>query len=264
MSCLKLKLICFSPTRTTRKIMDSIADGIGAKEVQVIDVTRTEEVPDCYGCDDNDLVIIGAPVYAGRLPKTAVERFSRLESAGVPAVLVVTYGNRDYEDALLELKDLAETAGLKPIAGASFIGEHSYSTVKTPIAVSRPDMQDLEKARKFGKAVAGKLDNGCLEECSDIEVPGNRPYKELMDRPPAAPVSNDSCELCGSCERVCPTDAIRVGAMVETDATRCLLCCACVKVCAFDARIMEVPRILEISRWLAENYSVRKEPEVYL
>lgn len=264
MSCSKLKIICFSPTRTTRKILEAVAEGVGAQEVQIVDVTRVEEVPECHNCGDDDLVIIGAPVYAGRLPAVAVDRFARIKASAVPAALVVTYGNRAFEDALIELFDLAVDSGLKPVAGAAFIGEHSFSNSETPIAVNRPDHGDLEKAREFGKVLTGKLTAGELRDSDLIELPGNRPYKELKEPSPVSPTTNENCELCGSCERVCPTDAIKVGAMVETDPARCILCCACVKVCAFDARKMEVPRILEISMWLAENFSERREPELFI
>ncbi|WP_421903243.1 4Fe-4S binding protein [Maridesulfovibrio sp.] len=261
MSCNKLKVICFSPTRTTRRILDAIAEGVGSEHLEIIDVTRADRVPEACDCADNDLVIIGAPVYSGRIPLTAVERFKALKSSGTPVVPVVVYGNRAYEDALIELTDLATEAGFSPVAGAAFIGEHSFSTDKTPIAVSRPDEDDLGKARDFGKSIAAKLAEGTL---SSVEVPGDRPYKDRSPKASASPISNDNCQLCGACERVCPTAAISVGSLVETDPDKCIFCCACVKVCAFEARKLEVPRLLEVSQWLSDNFSARREPEVFI
>ncbi|WP_432734936.1 4Fe-4S binding protein [Maridesulfovibrio sp. FT414] len=264
MTCSRLQLICFSPTRTTRKVLSAIAEGVGAEETRMIDVTRADDFPVCYGCDDSDLVIIGAPVYAGRLPITAVERFAGLRSSGRPAVLVVTYGNRAYEDALLELRDLAVEAGFKPVAAAAFVGEHSFSSEETPVAVGRPDVSDRDAAGKFGQSIRQLLSAGDPDGLPEIEVPGNRPYKERVARPPASPVSKDGCELCGACERVCPTGAISVGSLVDTDAAQCILCCACVKVCASGDRIMDVPRVMEVARWLAETCEERKEPEIFI
>ena len=40
-----------------------------------------------------------------------------------PAVLVVVYGNRAYDDALLELSDIATGAGFVPLAAGAFVGE---------------------------------------------------------------------------------------------------------------------------------------------
>ncbi|NDV27803.1 4Fe-4S binding protein [Desulfovibrio sp. JC010] len=262
MSCKKLKMICFSPTRTTRRILDAVAEGVGAGQLEVIDLTREDQLPADLNCDD-DLVIIGAPVYSGRIPLAAVERFKALKSCGTPVVPVVVYGNRAYEDALIELSDIATEAGFKTVAGAAFIGEHSFSTEKTPIAVSRPDEDDLVKAREFGKSLVAKFADGSLAT-SSVEVPGNRPYKDRSPKASASPVSNGDCQLCGACERVCPTAAISVGAMVETDPDKCIFCCACVKVCAFEARKLEVPRLLEVSQWLADNFSARREPEIFI
>ncbi|WP_319778371.1 4Fe-4S binding protein [Maridesulfovibrio sp.] len=263
MSCKNLKMICFSPTRTTRRILDAIAEGVGAEQTEVIDVTRADRVPEVCDCAADDLVIIGAPVYSGRIPLTAVERFKALRSCGSPAVPVVVYGNRAYEDALIELSDIAAEAGFKTVAGAAFIGEHSFSTEKTPIAVSRPDEDDLDKACEFGKSLASKLADGAFDD-SAFEVPGNRPYKDRSPGMSASPVSSDDCQLCGACERVCPTAAIVTGASVETDPDKCIFCCACVKVCAFEARKLEVPRLLEVSQWLVDNFSERREPEVFI
>ena len=82
----------------------------------------------------------------------------RVKGDGTPAVLVVVYGNREFEDALIELRDLMVEQGFRPVAGAAFIGEHSFSNDATPIALGRPDAEDLVKARAFGEEVRTTLD----------------------------------------------------------------------------------------------------------
>ena len=52
---------------------------------------------------NNVLSIIGVPVYGGRVPVEAISRLQRLKANNTPAVIVVVYGNRDYNDAILEL-----------------------------------------------------------------------------------------------------------------------------------------------------------------
>ncbi|CCO23694.1 4Fe-4S binding protein [Maridesulfovibrio hydrothermalis] len=263
MSCSKLKLICFSPTRTTRKVLDAIAEGIEADSVEVIDVSRLESIPDTYECADDDLVIIGVPVYYGRVPVPAVKRFATLKGSGGAVVPVVVYGNRDYDDALIELTDMTVRIGFTPIAAAAFIGEHSFSGPDTPIAANRPDEDDLAKARKFGRDLAERLNSIDLENAPSLDIPGNKPYKPLLNRPAAAPISVGECQLCGSCEKVCPADAIQVGTRVETDAMKCILCCACVKICAFNARKMKLERIIQAANTLSIDCAERKEPELF-
>lgn len=62
----------------------------------------------------------------------------------------MVYGNRDYEDALLELRDTVASLGFTPLSAGAFIGEHSYSTAEMPVAAGRPDATDLQTARTFG------------------------------------------------------------------------------------------------------------------
>jgi hypothetical protein len=94
-----------------------------------------------------------------------------------PAVVVVVYGNRAYEDALLELRDTAREADFAPVAGAVFVGGHSFSTEATPIARGRPDSEDLKRANGIGKVVRQRMSHiHSLEEVPFLRVPGKFPY----------------------------------------------------------------------------------------
>ena len=74
-----------------------------------------------------DIVIVGVPVYAGRVPNVLLKYLNTMSGNGALAIAVVLYGNRNYDDALLELKDILEANGFKVIAGGAFIGEHAFS-----------------------------------------------------------------------------------------------------------------------------------------
>jgi ferredoxin len=261
-----VKLIYFSPTRTTQKILQGIAQGMSVGRIEQLDLTPPQVKTQPLDEIANELTILGAPVYAGRLPIEAVQRLRRLKAREAPAVVVVVYGNREYEDALLELKNLAVEQGFRPMAAGAFIGEHSYSTTETPIAAGRPDEADLTKAREFGERVFGKIQHSRgMDRMSALEVPGNFPYKERMERPLEAPTTRETlCTLCGTCAAVCPTAAVVVEHSVITEPERCLLCQACVKNCPTGARVMEVERIKKVAGWLNTKYARRKEPEIFL
>lgn len=262
----KASLITFSPTHTTKQVVEAIARGVDAGSVDRISLTpplsRTRRLPDVRG----GLAIIGAPVYAGRIPAEAAERFRRLRAHGVPAVIVAVYGNRKYEDALLELRDIAIETGFAPVAGAAFIGEHSYDSPETPIATGRPDAVDLEKAEQFGAAVWRAVDAlETLEGVPLLQVPGDFPYRERSKNSKGAPTALDHlCTRCGECVAACPMAAIDVGDPLSADESLCIFCSACVKVCPTQARVWEHKGIKRIAQWLTENYSARKEPETYL
>ncbi len=258
------ELIYFSPTQTTRKVLEGIAQGLQTSKIQHCDLTQPVTCAQSNQKTTTDLAIIGAPVYAGRLPSVMVSRFKQIQGNGVPAIIVVVYGNREYEDALIELRDIALEAGFRPIAAGAFIGEHSYSTAELPIAVGRPDADDMAKAQEFGKAIRAKLIAATWKLSGHLQVPGNSPYKEVKPLPGIAPSVNEArCTECGACVPVCPTAAIDTENPGHIDKERCIRCCACVKVCPAKAKSLDDPRIKQIAEWLYANCSGRKEPETY-
>lgn len=261
-----LSLIYYSPTGTTQEIVREIGQNLGLKLIAENNLAENKSELKLE-TNHNCLTIIGMPVYSGRLPITVIDTLKKLQSSQSPAVIVVVYGNRAYEDALLELKEIANNCGFKVIAGAAFIGEHSYSTREKPIAKNRPDEQDLEKCRDFARMITEKMkDFKDVNSFSDLKIPGNFPYKERK------PISSDIhpetdkelCTLCGVCADVCPTNAITIQGAVITDGELCTLCCACVKYCPEDARFFDHPAVNAIRDNLVLNCSERKEPEIFL
>lgn len=257
-------LLTFSPTGTTRRIVEHVAQGLGLPGTASFDLTLPREGTDLAQGAAFDVALIGAPVYAGRLPPLMVERLQPFGGGGRPAVLIVVYGNRAYEDALLELADVAVAAGFRPLAAAAFIGEHSYSTPGLPIAPGRPDAADLAKARAFGQSVALLLRDGAAgPRNAPLVLPGNRPPKDLRAPLGVAPAVDAAlCGACGACGAVCPTGAIGPDGPVA-DGLLCIQCCACIKACPSGARKTVDPRVLQTAERLHLNFARRQEPEVH-
>lgn len=260
------KLIYFSPTGTTRRVIETIAQGAQIVTAEHVDLTSPDAEKRKLPKMSDELAIIGSPVYGGRLPTDVNARLRGLRGDDAPAVVVVVYGNRAYEDALLELRDLALRAGFKPVAAGAFIGEHSYSNAATPIAAGRPDVEDLREAKQFGKRIYSKLrDMRTLNAVALLQVPGDFPYKERRTLSNICPLTHEKlCARCEKCASVCPTGAITVGDTVMTDPNLCIRCCACVKTCFTGARMMEDSRIRLVAERLSMNCRERKEPETYL
>ena len=101
-----IKLLYFSPTGTTRKVLESIAKGITDRIVEHIDLTMPENGQKPVPPFKDEIVLIGVPVYGGRVPVEAIKRLQRITANKTLAIPVVVYGNREFEDALLELKNL--------------------------------------------------------------------------------------------------------------------------------------------------------------
>jgi ferredoxin len=259
-----VRLVYFSPTHTTRKVLEAIGRGVGLGPVTATDLTPPQP-PAWPAFAADDLLVIGAPVYAGRLPATAVARFRGLRGNGGPAVVAAVYGNRAFEDALVELEDIVAKAGFRPLAGGAFIGEHSYHTETIPIAPGRPDAADIARVEAFGGELRKLLDGISGDDIVSPDLPGNRPYRERLAHPPTPPVTDDAvCTRCGECVTACPTAAIPSDDPTTTEGAKCITCAACIKVCPVNARAITHPEMLKRIQWVAGIARERREPETWL
>lgn len=252
-----IHLFYFSPTHTTKKTVQAIGKGF---ECEVIDHNLT------FACDsneefslgENDLAIVGVPVYAGRVPEIATNILKRVHGDKTLATAVVVYGNRAYEDALLELKNILKDNNFNVIAGGAFIGEHSYTN---KVGTKRPDANDLEIATNFGKKIAELIETNSYK--TDIDVPGNFPYRDGMPKMNFAPMANDNCVYCRKCYFSCPTGAINKRKPDVVEVEKCIRCYACIKACTFDARAIPNNPLEKIVKFLETSCTERKEPELF-
>ena len=129
---MKLVQIVFSPTGGTQKVADILT------EKWTGGVTRVD-------LSDGSLVISDI---GGRVPVLAVQRLGKLKGNGANCVIVCVYGNRAYEDTLIELKDVAENCGFQPVAAVSAVAEHS---IMHQYAAGRPDEKDIDELHGFAK-----------------------------------------------------------------------------------------------------------------
>jgi ferredoxin/flavodoxin len=257
----KLNLLYFSATDTTAKIVKEIAHGMG-ETVKEYDITLPADRQKELSFHRNDVVIIGVPVYAGRVPGFLPEYFTKVRGNQTRAVFIVVYGNRDYEDALLELKDTFEQNGFIGIAGGAFIGEHSYTA---KLAAGRPDKDDLNSAREFGIKIKERLSKEDQVKIEKLVVKGNYPYKERKPQQPVAPETNDKCINCGICASHCPMGAIDLSDFRIADETKCIKCCSCIKRCPVNAKAIKQEAFIQFTQGLIDKFSAtRHEPELFL
>jgi ferredoxin len=195
------------------------------------------------------------PVYAGRVPNVSLERLAALKGSGQKAVAVVVYGNREYDDALLETKNALEANGFHVIAAAAFIAEHS---IVRSVAAGRPDAQDEALCRQFAADVMAKSD-----DAPGIRVPGNLPYREVK---PSAfhPAADDRCVKCGACAERCPAGAIPMDDPSRTVSDDCINCMCCVQVCPAHCRALPAPFLAGAAKMLSEKAAGYKAPAVFL
>lgn len=253
---MKLYEIVFSPTGGTQKATTLLTQALGGRASRV-DLTDSKQDFHTIQLTQEDVAVISVPSYGGRVPAVAVERLTALNGQGARAVLVCVYGNRAYEDTLVELEDAAKQAGFQVIAAVAAIAEHS---IARQFAAGRPDAQDAKQLAAFAKQIQSKLSTGSFSEPA---LPGNRPYKK-----PAGvgmvPKPTKDCTQCGVCAAECPVQAIDKENAKKVDEKACISCMRCIAVCPQSARKVNPIMLSAASLMLKKVCSERKECELFL
>lgn len=253
----KLYEIFFSATGTSRKCVETVASAIGLPTAGVINLADRANIsfPDFTA---QDLVIVATPVYGGRIPAMAAEKLNKINGNGAKAIAMVVYGNRDYDDALLELIDILSAHGFAVISAAAFIAQHS---IFPKVGTSRPDSSDIIKLLDFGRKSKEIFDSNSILA---LNIKGNRPYKKYGGVP-VHPVGNqEACKKCGVCVEQCPTNAIDSSAPWNTDSEKCISCGRCISVCTQDDRKYKGLKYALIGSLFKAMFSKRKEPVILI
>lgn len=282
--------IYFSPTKTTKKVVSILASAVAnavASSLQIFDYDFTspsarEGFP---VLNSADLVIFGMPTYAGRLPNLIVPYLKDyVKGNNALAVPVVTFGNRAFDNSLIELRDILQEKGFRTLAAAACACEHSFSET---LGGGRPDEADSKEISEFAMRVAEILEG--LEgrdlglekaDLSDLEIyvpvpgidaqhnyggyyqPQDRHGKPIDIRKVKPLTDNDKCGQCGFCAEICP-----MGAIDRNDASlvpgKCIKCGACTKLCPSKAKYYDDAGYLYHKSELEEVYARRASNQFF-
>lgn len=185
---MKLYNLYFSPTGGTKAVAEILAEALGAEawkrcqqpspgpEILAealgveaggggfesgekrwfgLDLSDREDDYGRYDFRAEDLCLISMPSFGGRVPAVALERLGRMKGNGARAVLVAVYGNRDYDDTLLELREAAGGSGFEAVAAVAAVAEHSIARC---YGAGRPDGADRKELGEFAVRIWDKLE----------------------------------------------------------------------------------------------------------
>lgn len=265
----------FTGTGTTKKVVNHIAEKI-AKDLNLeyeefnFSVPANRKFEKVFS--EDELVVFGVPVIAGRVPNLLLKYLDTLKGNGALAVPVVLYGNRNFDDALIELRNILKDKGLRPIAGGAFIGEHSFSTI---LGAGRPDAKDMEIATGFSEDIIKKITGKDFDPDKVVDVKGETPIRfyyqprdskgNSIDIRKVKPKTNmELCDKCGKCIEICPLGSINPEDPSDIFGI-CMKCCACVKGCPKGAKYYDDANYLYHQHELEDQYAgTRREPELFL
>lgn len=248
----------FSPGGKTKTIMETVARHCQCRSFSVNLLPHQDPLRRQF--ESEELLVTGFPVYSGRMPSPLVKRLAYIKGNRSPAVVIATYGNHFYGDALLEMADFLSSRGFVVIGGAAFIGRHA---VFPDIAEDRPDASDLKRASAFAQALEAKINRLDHPDNGAVLLPGHHPYQKAK-RFPAIPTSTKDCRICGVCAINCPVQAIPRDAPDKTDRDKCIACTTCIVHCPYHCRQFKKRDLFLIHKKAVKTTRVILSPETWL
>lgn len=240
---MKASILTFSQTGNTRKVGNSIADGLrnGGFDVDLVRFLHRNK----WSPHDADLIGIGCPCFENR-PAECVPSFlrdSRFDFSKKSAFVFITSGGSPAK-TLWHLAQTVAKTGASVIGGIQLRGAVTVPT-KFGDFLGRPDHIDLKDANLFGSAIAAKVINGrALPARYKIDPKSGGWFYDRLGPilthlkkaiTPLPQSDSEKCDLCGNCVYECPTGSITIENRNIRFHDTCMVCYRCWHVCPQNA-----------------------------
>lgn len=244
--------IYWSPTYSSYKVGTRIVKQL-SKERNELDLCQYQSSVTI----ENGLCVFAMPCYGGRIPQVALQRLQHIRGIHSLAIICVTFGNRDFEDALLELKDSVENLGFDVVGACAIVTEHNIMHV---YGTGRPDEQDFLNIDHFVREVKMKIKT---HEQRYLELPGQRPYKVWHAHIVPIVFEESQCVQCGLCASQCPMNAISKETF-KTNMDLCINCMRCISICPKHCKSLPEEHVEGLIERLRLACQERKDNQFYI
>ena len=185
--------------------------------------------------------------------EVALNRLSEIKGNNTKTVVVCVYGNRAYEDTLVEMSDRAEEAGFKVEAAVAAVAEHS---IIHQYAAGPPNTE--KDLRRLGKQISDKL------RASAESMGSFRATVRIKRGLRLVPKATKDCVKCGLCAKNCPAGAISKSDVTVTDSEKCVSSMQCMVKCPKSARKVDEAVVSMVAAAIKEACSERKNNGFYV
>lgn len=245
----KVYAVYFSPCGSTEKISLFVADTIASTldvPAERVDFTMPSSRETFLHFKKDDLVVFATPTYAGRIPNKIMP-FVRdnITADNTPMINIATFGNRSFDDCLMEQKILLEKNGFISVGGLASVNRHVFSK---KIAPDRPSKDDMEDTKNFATKIADFLLKNPLgniyvefdgdEHLTSYYTPLGENLKKANFLKATPKTDMDKCTDCKICAMSCPMGSISFGD-VDKIIGICIKCQACVIKCPENAKFFD-------------------------
>lgn len=266
---MRIRAIYFSPTGTTRQITSAVARQLAKRlgcDLMETPYTLPRQRMEFPPIEDDQIVVWGSPVYAGRIPNKTLEFIEQaIVGKSNAAIAIAVYGNRSFGDAAAEMCGRLEAGGMHAVAAAAMVARHAFASAA---GRGRPSEEDYEELSRFVDSIP--TERLCNPGSDLLKVDGRRepesyyvplradgePAKFLKARPE---VDENLCIRCGRCVERCPMGSIEKENGLPVFKGICIKCQACVKSCQQEAIAFADEDFLSHKEMLEKNYCTPKK-----